>query len=239
MNKTGIDLSSLLGQQQGEYSGFKDEGTGLQHGAQTGYQDVQGKTEDIWQQMFEAQQATKTGQLDPRTQSYIDQIYNANESLLNQSLDETVSDQRKQLIDQMAGRGILSSGVTGRAYGEMVDSALRQKQKGMTEILKERATTQLNMPFQQAEAANKLLQYTEQAKNLTESEQKQLLDTLQTRYGMSKENAQLALQNIVQGAQTGITGAGQQQQGYQIEAGRQVQLMDQVRNMSKRSLIAF
>jgi len=189
-------FENALAKQEGEYQGFAGQGQDLYDYVMGNYGDVRNTTNDITKAIMDAYQRTVTGEVGEATKANIDEIFKHNQDLINQNFDETLEKERRQLVDQMAGRGILTSGVTGRAYNDMTEQALREKQRSLSEISAQRAATMLEMPFKQAEYANQLNQHADTLRNLTSSEANDLMNILQNNYGMSRQNAELALQNI-------------------------------------------
>lgn len=196
ISQLGPEFTQLLNQQQGEYSNLKDRSDVIGQ-VLTGARDkVGGTTDTITQNILDAYQSVLTGQVPEASKDNINEVFKNNMDLINQSFDDTMTRERRQLVDQMAGRGILTSGVTGRAYGDIVDSALREKQKSMSEIASQRASAMLEMPFRQAQQANALNEHVNTLNTLTNSQATELMNMLQTQYGMSKENAELAINNM-------------------------------------------
>jgi polyhydroxyalkanoate synthesis regulator phasin len=146
---------------------------------------------------MQANNRVNTGELSPETRAWIDEIYKQNADLINQQAQQYIDAQSRNLVDKMAGRGILTSGVTGRAMGEMMAEADKTRQQALTEALKQRATTMLQMPFQQQEAAAQLLQGITTGTQLTGTEAQTIVDSLMKQWGMSRENAEAALNNLI------------------------------------------
>lgn len=186
-----------LAKQEGEYQQFKGQGEDLYRYVMENYGGVKDTANQITQNILDAYNRVVTGEVSDASKGYIDEIYKHNQDLINQNFDETMEKERRNLVDQMAGRGILTSGVTGRAYGDIVEAAMKEMQRSQSEIAAQRAATLLEMPFKQAQAANELNNHINALTNLTSSEATDLMNILQTQYGMSKQNAELALANIV------------------------------------------
>jgi hypothetical protein len=197
ISQLGPEFTQLLNQQQGEYSNLKDRSDVIGQVLAGARDKVGGTADTVTQNILDAYQSVLTGQVPEVSKDNINEVFKNNMDLINQSFDDTMTRERRQLVDQMAGRGILTSGVTGRAYGDIVDSALREKQKSMSEIASQRASAMLEMPFRQAQQANALNDHVNTLNTLTNSQATELMDMLQTQYGMSKENAELAINNMV------------------------------------------
>ena len=189
-------FENALTKQEGEYSQFQNQGNDLYKYIMENYGKTKGTADQATQAIFDAYNRILTGEVSDASKGYIDEIFKHNQDLVNQNFDETMEAERRQLVDNMAGRGILTSGVTGRAYNDITEAALKEKQRSMSEIAAQRAATMLEMPFKQAEYANQLNQHVDTLRNLTSSEATDLMNILQTQYGMSKDNAALALSNI-------------------------------------------
>jgi len=188
--------SQALNQQLGEYGNLQNQGANINQQVNSNREGLNSTKDTITNNILNAYQNVLTGNVPEASQQNIDKIFQSNLDLINQAFDDTMTRERRQLVDNMAGRGILTSGVTGRAYGDIVDSALREKQKSMSEIASQRASSMLELPYRQAQQANTLNDHLNSLNNLTTSETNDLINILQTQYGMSKDNAALAIQNI-------------------------------------------
>lgn len=191
------NFSNLLQQLQGSYQTTNENMNMTLPKISENFGNLQSRFSDIMGRLMQANNRVNTGELSPETRAWIDEIYKQNADLINQQAQQYIDAQSRNLVDKMAGRGILTSGVTGRAMGEMMAEADKTRQQALTEALKQRATTMLQMPFQQQEAAAQLLQGITTGTQLTGTEAQTIVDSLMKQWGMSRENAEAALNNLI------------------------------------------
>lgn len=166
------DMQALYNQMNALYSGLQEN--------QTGY---------IWDTIQNAMNSVTTGTLPSATQSNIDSVYNSQADLLKKEMNEYLASEQSKLRDQMAGRGILSSGVTGKAWGDISETATSDLESGLSKLLTQRAQTMLEEPYKQLEAALSMNDYTTTASNLTTAQSSALTEMLMDKYQMTKDEA--------------------------------------------------
>lgn len=196
ISKLGPEFANALAKQSGEYNYFANQGINLNDLIANKYGQLGGISDQVTKNIIDAYRGIQTGEVSDASKQYVDQIFNSNQDIINRNFDDTMESQRQQLVDDMAGRGILTSGVTSRAYGDITEAALKEKQKSMSEIAAQRAATMLDLPYKQAQYANQLNQHIDTLKGLTQAEIGDLTNMLTTQYGMSKADAELAIANL-------------------------------------------
>lgn len=139
-------LASLFGQ-----------ATGLSGTAQNVATD---NVDNIWNQYLQgnqffndALQRTQTGQLSDATQNWLNQIRDTQLNAVNQQIDKDYAEKERQAIDTLAGRGIVSSGVTANALSEAMKNAQDNKTAAYNQIMNQYAQNAIQLPFTQLDAA--------------------------------------------------------------------------------------
>ena len=166
------DMQALYDQMNTLYGGLQEN--------QTGY---------IWDTIQNAMNSVTTGALPTATQSNIDSVYQSQADLLKKEMNEYLSSEQSNLRDQMAGRGILSSGVTGKAWGDISETATSDLESGLSKLLTQRSQSMMEEPYKQLEAALSMNDYTTTAANLTTSQASALTEMLMDKYQMTKDEA--------------------------------------------------
>ncbi len=130
---------------------------------------------DIYNQIQQAYQSVQTGQLAPQTQAWLDLLRDIQTQAVTETLNKYYEEKQRQLVDELAGRGIISSRTAATALAELGEAVGEQLRQAQYQILADYARQALELPFKQYEASLGLLQAPQTAASLMEAARRSML----------------------------------------------------------------
>ena len=124
---------------------------------------------DIYNQIQRAYGSVISGQLQPGTQQWLNLLKAAQEAAVQETLGKYYTEKERRLLDELAGRGIISSKTAASALGDLQEAVAEQLRQAEYQILADYARQALELPFKQYEASLGLLQAPQTGATLLEA----------------------------------------------------------------------
>jgi len=150
--------------------------------------------QDIYNTIASAYQNVLTGQVAPATAQWLELLAQTQSQAVEEALNRYYEEKQRELVDTLAGRGILSSRTAASTLSDLGEAIAEQLRQAQYQIMADYAKRMYETPFKQYEAALGLLQAPQVGASLLEASRRSLSTAI--------EPLTLALQAIAQGRST-------------------------------------